>query len=104
MVVEKKVCAPRNFRLGRPSTLQIEAVVIHIIDGSLQDADSTFGDNTLQGPRSAHYAVGRNGDVHQYVEEQDTAFHAGRVVNPTWGGLKRSPDGTFINPNYYTIG
>lgn len=104
MEIQKKVCAPRNFRSGRPSHLQVEAVVIHLIDGSLQAADTTFADNTLADPRSAHYAVGQGGEVHQYVDEGDTAFHAGRIVGPTWTGLKRAPDGTFINPNFYTIG
>jgi N-acetylmuramoyl-L-alanine amidase len=104
MNIIQKGCAQRNFRRGRPTHLRVEAVVIHIIDGSLQAADSTFLDNTLTEPRSAHYAVGRAGEIHQYVDEADTAFHAGRIVTPTWAGLKRGPDGTLINPNFYTIG
>lgn len=104
MTIIQKGCAPRNFRRGRPTHLRVEAVVIHIIDGSLAAADSTFVDNTLADPRSAHYAVGHTGEIHQYVDEDDTAFHAGRIVNPTWTGLKRGPDGNFINPNFYTIG
>jgi N-acetylmuramoyl-L-alanine amidase len=104
MPIEQKGCAPRNFRRGRPEHLRVEAVVIHIIDGSLQAADTTFLDNGLKDPRSAHYAVGRGGEIHQYVAESDTAFHAGVVVKPTWAGLKRAANGTFINPNFYTIG
>lgn len=104
MAITPKPCAPRNFREGRPSGLAIDTVVIHIIDGSLAACDSTFGDNTLDVPRSAHYAVGRDGDVHQYVDERDTAFHAGKIVTPTWTGLKRGSNGAFINPNFYSIG
>lgn len=104
MTITRVGCAPRNFRQGRPSHLHIEAVVIHLIDGSIQAADSTFLDNGLTNPRSSHYAVSRTGAVHQYVDESDTAFHAGRLVEPTWAGLKRGPDGGFINPNFYTIG
>ena len=104
MSIIKVPCAPRNFRAGRPSHLRVEAVVIHLIDGSLQAADSTFLDNGLVNPRSAHYAVSRTGAVHQYVDEADTAFHAGRLVQPTWAGLKRGADGAPINPNFYTIG
>ncbi len=37
--------------------------------------------------------------VHQYVDENDTAFHAGIVVNPTWKRLKPG-----ANPNFYTCG
>jgi N-acetyl-anhydromuramyl-L-alanine amidase AmpD len=54
--------------------------------------------------RSAHYSVSRTGEIHQYVDETDTAFHCGVLHQPTWSGLKRGPDGRFINPNYYTIG
>jgi hypothetical protein len=100
----KVPCAPRNFRTGRPSHLRVEAVVIHLIDGSVQDADAVFGSNTLADPRSAHYVVSRTGEVRQYVDEDDTAFHAGNVVEATWAGLKKGPDGRNINPNFYTIG
>jgi N-acetylmuramoyl-L-alanine amidase len=104
MQIDQIGCAPRNFRRGRPSHLAIEAVVIHLIDGSLQSADNTFLNNTLADPRSAHYGIGQMGQIHQYVAEDDTAFHAGRIIEPTWTGLKRGPDGKFINPNFYTIG
>ena len=48
---------------------------------------------------SAHYGIGRSGEIHQYVGEADTAFHAGRVWKPKWGKLKAK-----VNPNLYTIG
>jgi N-acetyl-anhydromuramyl-L-alanine amidase AmpD len=97
-------CAPENFRKGRPSHLQIEAVVIHLIDGSQADADATSLSTALALKRSAHYSVSRTGEIHKYVDEQDTAFHCGIVHEPTWPGLKRGPDGQLINPNFYTIG
>jgi N-acetyl-anhydromuramyl-L-alanine amidase AmpD len=97
-------CAAENFRKGRPTHLQIEAVVIHLIDGSQADADATFLSTALGPQRSAHYSVSRAGEIHQYVDEQDTAFHCGIVHQPTWSGLKRGPDGKLINPNFYTIG
>ena len=104
MTITRMPCAPRNFRTGRPSHLRIEAVVIHLIDGSIQDADAAFTNNARTHPRSAHYVVSRTGEVRQYVDEDDTAFHAGNVVTPTWAGLKKGPDGKDINPNFYTIG
>jgi N-acetyl-anhydromuramyl-L-alanine amidase AmpD len=97
-------CASPNFRTGRPSHLQVEAVVIHIIDGTQLSADATFLNPALEFKRSAHYSIGRTGEIHQYVEERDTAFHCGVVVRPTWAGLKRGPRGEVINPNFYTIG
>jgi hypothetical protein len=48
---------------------------------------------------SAHYGIGRGGEIHQYVGEGDTAWHAGRVVAPTWPLIKSG-----VNPNLYTIG
>ena len=97
-------CAPNNFRAGRPPELEVTAAVIHIIDGSRIGADATFLDDTLAEPRSAHYAVGADGSVHQYVKECDTAFHAGVIVNPVWKGLRKNAAGEYVNPNFYTIG
>ena len=96
-------CAPNNFRAGRPRELEVTAAVIHIIDGSRIGAGATFLYNTLAEPRSAHYAVGADGSVHQCVKECDTAFHAGVVVNPIWKGLRKNAAGEHVNPNFYTI-
>ncbi|HET9529960.1 MAG TPA: peptidoglycan recognition family protein, partial [Blastocatellia bacterium] len=74
-----------------------EAVVIHIMEGSLAGTDSWF--NKPQSKVSAHYGIGKNGEIHQYVAEGDTAYHAGRKSNPTWSLIR---DG--VNPNSYTIG
>ena len=104
LTIIKKDCAAANFRAERPSHLTVEAIVIHLIDGSQAGCDATFADPTLIKKRSAHYSVGRSGKIHQYVDERDTAFHCGVVDKPTWEGLKKAADGTIINPNYYTIG
>ena len=74
-----------------------EAVVVHIIEGTLASADSWFGSTRSQ--LSSHYGIGKTGEVHQYVGESDTAFHAGRVYRSNWTGLKAG-----VNPNLYTIG
>jgi N-acetyl-anhydromuramyl-L-alanine amidase AmpD len=86
-----------NFRAGRPNGHKPEAIVIHIMDGSLAGTDAWFNDRTSG--VSAHYGIGKRGAVHQYVKEGDTAFHAGTVVRPTWPLLKPR-----VNPNFYTIG
>jgi len=90
-------CPDSNFLKGRPFGLRPEAVVVHIIDGSFAAGESVFRDPTSH--KSAHYAVSHAGEIHQFVDEKDTAFHAGIVVNPTWPLLKPR-----VNPNFYTIG
>ncbi|MGA3002355.1 MAG: peptidoglycan recognition family protein [Acetobacteraceae bacterium] len=92
-----KGCAKDNYQSGRPGQFQPEAVVIHIMDGSLTGTDAWFNNNKAK--VSAHYGIGRGGVVHQYVKEADTAFHAGIVDRPTWPLLKPG-----VNPNFYTIG
>ena len=88
---------PANFQPGRPSGYHPEAIVIHIMDGTLAGTDSWFNDARAQ--VSAHYGVGNAGEVHSYVKETDTAFHAGTVDRPSWKLLKAG-----VNPNFYTVG
>jgi N-acetyl-anhydromuramyl-L-alanine amidase AmpD len=92
-IIQKK--SP-NFWAGRKG-YRPEAVVIHIMDGTLIGTDSWFANTTSQ--VSAHYGIGKSGEVHQYVNEQDSAWHAGRVDAPVWKLIKPN-----INPNLYTIG
>lgn len=86
-----------NFRAGRPNGHRPIAIVIHIMEGSLTGTDAWFND-PVSGV-SAHYGVGKGGEIHQYVQEADTAFHAGIVDRPDWSLLKPG-----VNPNFYTIG
>lgn len=74
-----------------------EAIVVHIMEGTLRGTDQWFANP--ESKVSAHYGVGRRGEIHQYVAEGDTAWHAGRVHQPTWAGLRAG-----VNPNLYTIG
>jgi peptidoglycan hydrolase-like protein with peptidoglycan-binding domain len=90
-------CCADNFKSGRGG-VKLEAIVIHGSAGSLTDLDARC--SKPQTFNSAHYGVGPKGEVHQYVEEVDTAFHAGIVVNPTAKIVKDKPG---INPNLYTI-
>ncbi len=92
-------CVPHNFRPGRPVGYQPQLIVIHVIVGSLLSADRWF--NNPVASVSAHYGVGCDGRVHQYVAESDTAFHAGIVVNPECELVMSRPN---VNPNYYSIG
>src|ERR1700748_547058 len=87
-------CAPSNLLGGRRGFVP-EAIVLHRSGDTLADIDSRCKQPSAS--RSSHYGVGANGEVHQYVEEKDTAFHAGIVVAPTWTRLKKGK-----NPNFYT--
>ena len=92
-IIQKK--SP-NFWTGRKG-YRPEGVVIHIMDGTLVGTDSWFANPASL--VSSHYGIGRTGEVHQYVKEEDTAWHAGRVDAPIWKLVKPN-----INPNLYTIG
>lgn len=92
----KTKIAATNFSAGR-NGFKPEAIVIHIMDGSLAGTDSWFAD--AKSGVSSHYGIGKTGEVHQYVEESDTAFHAGVVDKPSWKLLLPGK-----NPNLYTIG
>ena len=91
---------PRNFHAGRNGR-RPEAIVIHVMDGSLAGTDAWF--NNPASRVSAHYGIGKDGQVHQYVRESDAAFHVGTVDRPIWPGIRRE-QGKVINPNLYTIG
>jgi len=97
MNVIRKPCAPKNFMPGRPSGQRPSAIVIHVSEGTLASADAWFNNDAAL--VSAHYIVGRSGEVHQYVSEEDTAYHAGSTVNATWRLLRPQ-----VNPNFYTVG
>jgi N-acetylmuramoyl-L-alanine amidase len=71
-------------------------VVVHTTVGTFAAAVAWFGD--AASGVSAHYLVGLDGAVMRFVEERDTARHAGRVSNPTAALY----DGE--NPNLYTVG
>lgn len=65
-----------NYEAGRKGQ-KITKVVLHWIVGKLSAADATFQDSTRIA--SAHYGIGPS-EVHQYVKEEDTAYHAGNLT------------------------
>jgi glycosyltransferase involved in cell wall biosynthesis len=71
-------------------------IVVHTTVGSFESAAGWFADPGSE--VSAHYLVGLDGRIAQFVDESDTAFHAGRVRNAT------SPLAEGGNPNLHTIG
>ena len=71
-------------------------IVVHTTDGTFDAAVGWFA--SPESGVSAHYLVGFDGRVAALVDEGDTAFHCGRVLEPTstldWGD----------DPNLTTIG
>src|SRR3990167_8402355 len=93
-----------NYSVGRGGK-QVNKVVVHWIVGSLASADATFQNPTRKA--SAHYGIEDN-QIHQYVKESDTAWHASNLtVNQESIGIEHSggellPDGTRRNPSEAT--
>jgi N-acetyl-anhydromuramyl-L-alanine amidase AmpD len=73
------------------------AVVLHIAEGSLAGCDAWFNSPNNTGS-STQYCVGKNGEIHQYVSEDDAAWGNGQVNKPSWPLLIQD-----VNPNLYTI-
>lgn len=98
MNIPRLPAAPKNFAKGRQGHA-IQAVVIHVMEGSMYSTGSWF--KNPKSRVSAHYGISRTGEVVQYVDDADTAYHAGTVRNPTAELVKRNAG---VNPNLWTIG
>ncbi|MFZ2882444.1 MAG: N-acetylmuramoyl-L-alanine amidase [Candidatus Moraniibacteriota bacterium] len=91
-----------NFGVGRSGT-KIDMVILHWIAGTLKSCDATFQSPTRLA--SAHYGVG-NLEIHQYVKEEDTAWHAGNLaINKRSIGIENegSPTITITDATYNTL-
>lgn len=95
--IEWKGCHGDNFKTS-VGTRPIKAIVLHLMDGTLVGTDAWFNDPKSK--VSAHYGVGRNGEIHRYVQDNDVAFHAGQVVQPSWSLISHFKP----NPNEMTLG
>lgn len=121
MTVTQKPCAEGNWHAGRQfhgPFNRIMGIVVHVMDGHLGNGNTGTDElfNTVPAARagalkgfasSAHYGISQNGEVHQYVKDEDTAYHAGRVRDPSWSLIasywaKGAYNG--VNPNVFTIG
>lgn len=88
----------KNFAEGRQGH-RVQALVIHIMEGSMEGTLAWFRNPTSR--VSSHYGVSRKGEVVQYVDDDDTAYHAGNVDRPTADLVKQNAG---VNPNLWTIG
>ena len=73
----------------------IRAIVLHTMAGALTSCDSWFKNTSAQ--VSAHFGIGLNGEIHQYVTLSDSAWANG-ILEPgnTWPLASGSP-------NYQTV-
>lgn len=70
-----------NYYAGR-SGYKPAFIVNHIMCGTLAGTDAWFNDRNSG--VSAHYGVGKDGSIHQYVRDEDTAWANGQANSPTW--------------------
>jgi len=87
----------KHFTVGRDGMIP-DTIVLHISTGSFVSCINWFADPTSK--VSSHYLISLKGQVVQFVDEKDTAWANGQVVNPTSSLVKAR---TGINPNKYTI-
>ena len=92
----------QNFWVGRQGHT-IVAVVNHEMQGTLEGTRQAFWDPNHQA--SAHYGVGRDGTVLQFIKDEDTAFANGPVRNPNTGVVPWLADAqrNGTNPNRLTV-
>ncbi|MBO3676720.1 N-acetylmuramoyl-L-alanine amidase [Streptomyces sp. NEAU-YJ-81] len=98
--VEWIAASGANWRWAdRPDDYTIDRVVIHVVQGSYDDAVRVFRD---PGHRAAaHYVVRRDGHIAQMVRELDVAFHAGnRSYNERSIGIEH--EGFVSRPGDFT--
>lgn len=88
-----------NFHKGRRWEGPVDQITIHVTEGSADSVLEWFGKSQSQ--VSAHYMVRKNGWIDQFVDEEDEAFHNGRVDHPT-APLVLQRLGQ--NPNGWSIG
>ena len=104
----KRPITDNNYDVGR-SGHKAKVVVLHIAAGPMTAVFPTF--NNPAGLASAHFCVGKDGSIEQYVSIDDTAYGNGLkftngqwfnargvLVKPTWQDLQPPH-----NPNLYTI-
>lgn len=100
-------------RLGKSGVAcpyPVDVIVVHVTEGSAASARDWFTNPTPVGNGgkpsgvSSHYLVSKLGTIVQFVAEDDRAFHAGQLVNPSSSlVIDRFANGGWT-PNSYGIG
>ena len=98
MKPEIKWVGATDFRAGRQGHVPI-AIVNHIMVGTMGGTRQHFNNPNDGVYVSAHFGVGKDGSIEQYVRLSDTAFHCGIVKAASWPLLIPGE-----NPNSYVVG
>lgn len=75
--IERIKVPTSNYSAGRRGTL-ITHIIIHTMQGTYEGTKSWFAQ--AQAGTSAHYGISFEGDVCQFVADEDTAYHAGNML------------------------
>ncbi|MBD3329816.1 hypothetical protein GF357_04975 [Candidatus Dojkabacteria bacterium] len=75
-----------------------DIIVLHIMEGTLIGTDSWFQNPDAGG--SAHYGIGKNGEVHQYADEAHACWANNPPRSPSARIVRRRQN---VNANFYTI-
>lgn len=65
--------------------LAVYGVLLHIMEGTLPGTDSWFHNSDSEA--SAHFGIGRDGTIYQWVDTKDRAWHAAGA-NSSWLGIE----------------
>ena len=77
----------------------IDRVVIHSIVGTIDGANAVFNNDSGNYDRSAHYGVGLDGSLVQWVSESATAYHAANYsMNKRSIGIEHEDNGKAFDP------
>ncbi|NEO84040.1 MAG: LysM peptidoglycan-binding domain-containing protein [Spirulina sp. SIO3F2] len=76
--------------------IDIDTVVVHYTTDTLRSAINTFKNPATE--VSAHYVIGKSGDIFQMVEDLDRAWHAGSINSRSIGIEHEASPGDRITP------
>lgn len=81
---------PDNYERARRGQ-RVDRIVVHLMAGTMSGTAAWFGNPASR--VSAHYGVSATGEVHEYVPEEHTAWHAGdAAVNRRSVGIEHEGD------------
>lgn len=76
--IEFKFIPAQAFKHGR--TMTVQSIILHSTDGREAGDIATLTGNSV----SVHWYVTRTGEIFHFVDNSDTAFHAGKVIDPIY--------------------
>lgn len=107
LVTRVNPIAASNWRRGRTWVSNgrgvVDAITVHVTEGTASSVRDWFN-RTRPNPSAAHYMVPIADGVELFVDEDDTAYHAGQLDRPVAPlVIERHANGGYT-PNSYAIG